>query len=473
MIPTLRGHQQENLDQLREQLRRCHSALLVAPCGYGKGTIITVMVHNAVQRGRRVIFAVHGKSLVTDMSQRVARLGIEHGVLLGGVRREHWHPVQVASIDTLHRMEFPPVADLLICDEAHMCLSATWRKTLARFPSAKIVGMTATPIRLDRKGLGTATGGLFDTLVLGPTEVDLIKAGYLVGSRVLAPPAPDGLADVKKVAGEFPAAGLAQVCDKTKIIGDIVEHWKRHASDRKTAAFGCDQAHARHITEQFNVAGVNWAYVDADTPESERQKIWKDLDYGDLRGVSSVGCISIGWDHSVVSCLIAARKTASLGWWRQMLGRGSRVHPGKTEFLVLDHVGNTLFHAPFGFFEDEIPWSLEGEAIKMDPRPVQRVSTCKACYATFRAGPKVCPYCGAVLEKQVKEVEQVDGALAELQRAAQQQAMARNGRATLDALLATARERGYKRGWAMHVFKNKYGMWPPRGWMPRETGAGI
>ena len=117
MLPTLRPHQQRDLDALRTEVHAGRNPVLVAPCGYGKGTLISVIVHNATKLGHRVIFAVHGKSLVVDMSERVSRLGIKHGVLMGGERRERWHSVQVASIDTLHRMSHPPEAALIIIDE--------------------------------------------------------------------------------------------------------------------------------------------------------------------------------------------------------------------------------------------------------------------------------------------------------------------------------------------------------------------
>jgi DNA repair protein RadD len=485
MLPTLRPHQQENFEQLRAETMAARDPLLVAACGYGKGTIASVIVHGAVQRGHHVIFAVHGKSLVVDMSERVRKLGIEHGVLMGGERRERWHKVQVASIDTLHRMEHPPKASLILIDEAHMALSPTWRKTIARYPQARVIGMTATPIRLDGKGLGKKTGGLFDSMVLGPSEEELIGLENLVPSRVLAPPMAIG--DVKKTAGDFNQKALAAVCDKTKLIGDIVEHWKRHANE-KTAAFGVDQAHAKHIQESFLAAGIQWAYVDAQTPQEERAQIWKDLDSGSLMGVSSVGCIAVGWDHPIVSCLIMARPTASLGLWRQMLGRGSRPHPGKYRFLVLDHSGNTHRHAPFGMFEDSVPWSLDGAAVKDsgEKKPPQ-IATCKQsfqwpdgrhqppniinglqwpCYATFRAGPKECPYCGLPQKVKARAVEVQQGDLKEIVRAttAEQVAARVDQRAHYDDLMNRAYERNYKPAWVGLQFKAKYGFWPYKAW---------
>ena len=488
MIPTLRPHQQTDLDALREHVSHGRHPLLVAPCGYGKGTVITVIVHTAVGRNKRIIFAVHGKSLVADMSARVSRLGIDHGVLMGGHKRQRWHGVQVASIDTLHRMEDAPSADIVIVDEAHLALSPTWRKALARF-SCPVIGMTATPIRLDKKGLGRKTGGLFDAMVVGPSEETLIKEGYLVGSRVLAPPPPADLGKVGKVAGEFDAKKMAAVCDKNTILGDIVKHWQEHANGVKTAAFGIDQAHANHIAESFRVAGYEWAYVDANTKLDERARIWKDLDEGSLRGVSSVGCISVGWDHPVVACLIAARKTASLGLWKQMLGRGSRPHPGKTHFLVLDHVGNTAFHEPYGCFEDKVPWSLDGDAVtEGDGEKQECYVTCKVpamvggeikypCYAVFRAGPRECPFCGIPLVKKVAKVEVEEGELREYHRNENIVYSGSNGVSqsfhrmqVFKTLLEDASHRPLvkdKPEWAASIFKDRFGVRPPEEWMPR------
>lgn len=471
----LRPYQHTTTDALRDGLRTHQAGLLVQPCGSGKGTQIADIVNRAVTRSKRVIFTVHGRALVHDMSQRVHRLGIQHGVLMGSMPRKHWHPVQVASIDTLYSMEHPPSADLIIADEAHMALSATWRKTIARYPAAKLIGCTATPCRLDGQGLGRASGGLFDFLVLGPNEQELIDMGYLVPSRVLAPPPPADLGTVKKTAGEFNSKQQGAVCDKAKVIGDIVAHWKQHGNV-KTAAFAVDQAHANHIAEQFREAGVNWAYVDAETPDDERARTWKDLDTGDLMGVSSVGCISVGWDHPVVSCIIAARKTASLGLWRQILGRGSRTHPGKTNFLVLDHVGNTHYHEPYGMFEDAVDWSLDGQAVRessADDKPPP-ITTCKhaatvdgvlkmPCYATFKTGPRECPYCGLPLVKVGREIEQVDGALSEVGRQPRVETEKQKAhRLEFQEWERIGLERGYKSGWATMQYKQKYGDWPLR-----------
>lgn len=484
----LRPYQETILEQLRAEVHAGRDPVVVSPCGSGKGSLIAVIVNSAVKvHNRRVIFAVHGKSLVVDMSERISKLGIAHGVLMGGYPRQRWHRVQVASIDTLHRMAHPPEADLIIADEADGAMSPTWRKTLVKYPNARLIGATATPCRTDGKGLGKATGGLFDSMVLGPPEQELIDMGYLVGSRVLAPPPPPDLKNLKKTAGEFNAKQQSAICDKAKIIGDIVEHYKRHAMAMKAAAFGVDKAHAFHIAQSMNVAGVPFAYVDDDTPTGDpknpqpgtRAAIWRDLDRqdGTLMGVSSCGITLVGWDHPIVSCLIDAAKTASFRKHKQKHGRGSRIYPGKDHFLVLDHVGNVHYHAPYGLFEQTPEWCLDGTAIREAGDKAPSVAQCKhsykwpdgrvqfPCYATFRAGPRDCPYCGIPLRVVARKIEVEAGELTEIVRVPTLAKPPRGDpRAMYEELMAKAHEKNYKPAWVGLNFKAKHGFWPPKKW---------
>jgi DNA repair protein RadD len=523
MLP-LRGHQQENFDELSALVGEGRNPLLVAPCGYGKGVLISHIVHSALRHAREggysvsIIFGVHGLSLCADMSGRLRRAGIPHGVLMGGVGRQRWHPVQVASLDTLARMTHPPACDIFIVDEAHLALAPIWKKTIERFPDARIIGMTATPVRMDGKGLGRATGGFFDTMVLGPSVPALIRDGYLVRSRVLEPPPVEGAKDVK-LKGNDNLGAQAAVFDKVKLIGDEIDHYKKHATGRKGVTFCADQKHAAHVAEAFTVAGIPWAYVDASTPMGDennpqpgtRAAIWRDLDApnGNLMGISNVGITQIGWDHPIVSYLGVMRRTGSFGLWHQMLGRGSRIHPGKTDFLVIDHAGNSALHAPMGYFESDIEWSLDGEAVKPGTGQKERiVRTCKQsfmncecgkpgradagpgdhdisgthwpCSGTFPSGPDDCPWCKCPVPRKSRKIETVSGELRELSRpdplslaarVAGEFSLAspsRVNRRDLEMLLLKAKKEGKRPGWAKHVLEARTGAMVPPEWMPRE-----
>lgn len=407
-----------------------------------------------------------------------------------------------------------------------MSLSPTWRKALARFPKAIVIGMTATPIGPGGKGLGRESGGLFDSMVLGPSVNELIAAGYLTRSRHLEPPPIEGAREVKLGTTDNLGAQAA-VFDKAPLIGDSIRHYKEHAPGRKGVTFCADQKHAYHVAEQYTQAGIPWAYVDADTPMGDeaspqpgtRAAIYRDLDAqnGTLMGVSSVGCVSIGWDHPIVSYLGIMRRTQSFGLWHQMMGRGSRIYPQgqKENFLIIDHAGNQQIHHPFGYFESEIQWSLTGRAICDGPGATPSVQTCAQsvmncqcgrtenhddwnnhipCNSTFKAGARQCPYCGCPLLKKEREreIETVDGALVERQRplldtgltpgqkaakifqeAADRAAGQKHQkRRTMSWLLTEAERRGYAVGWARHQFIAKFNEPPPQEWMPLSWREG-
>jgi superfamily II DNA or RNA helicase len=402
------------------------------------------------------------------MSQRLDRLGIDHGIIMGAdKRRKPWLPTHIASIDTLHRRETVPEAQLLIVDEAHFAVTETWKGALARYPEAKVLGMTATPIRLDGRGLGE----VFEVMVQGPQVNELIKMGHLVPSRLIQPPGPN-VSGVRRIGGDFNSKALAEVCDQKVIIGNIVQHWKKYAADRKTVSFAVNRAHAEHIAEMFRCEGVDCAYVDCNTSDEDRDRIWDELDNGNLRVVSSVGIISYGWDHPAVSAVIGARPTESTGLWLQQIGRGSRPHPesNKQNLLILDHAGNT--QRLDVLYEDDRKWSLDGKVLESGR--AAPVRTCPECYATFPAGHKTCPYCGADLAKQEdRSVPQIDGELEEYKR--ERRALSpeewrtsffteEQRRKKYDYLVRITRERGYKPAYPAVKFKHMFGYWPPREW---------
>lgn len=465
----LRPYQEHDLEEVRVQMREHRSVLLVEPTGAGKGTLASHIVRNANERGRSVLFLVNRRTLVRDMSGRLDKLGLDHGIVMGDdPRRRAWLSTHIASIDTLHRRPYIPHADLLILDEAHFAVSPIWSRVLERYPDAKILGMTATPIRLDGRGLGE----VFESMVQGPQVQQLIDMGYLVPSRLIQPPGAPNVSGVRMVGGDFNRSALAEVCDQTKIIGNIVKHWTQYASDRKTVSFGVHQKHAQNIAERFRTAGISCAYVDAETPDAERDRIWKDLDEGQLRVVSSVGVVSYGWDHPIVSCVIGARPTASIGLWLQQVGRGSRPYPGKENLLVLDHAGNSSRLDVL--YEDDRVWSLEGEALKStkdDKAP--SVTICVSCYRGFKAGPKRCPWCGALLPVQFRHVLEEEGVLEERKR--QRKALAieewrrvvtgEQRREKFLEFRRIAKERGYSPKWPQVKYKVIFGQWPKKEWI--------
>lgn len=503
MSIVLRPRQVTFKADCREALRNVRSVLGVAPCGFGKGVIEADMVNSALDRGKYVLFIVRGRDRVFDMDQRVTAIGVPHGVLMGGEKRERWHKAQVASSDTVARMAHKPRADFILVDEAHLGCSPTFRSVLDAYPEAKVLGFTATPMLGSGRALGKDSGGIFDAMVKGPSVKELINEGFLVRSRVFNPPSPEKLQGLKKKkTGEFDENEGAAICDTTKIIGDIIENWKTIvAYQRKTISFGFNQAHAFHIAEKFRESGINWAYVDADTPEGDihtpgtRKFIWHQYDHGDLVGISSCRITEIGWDHSVCKAVIFGSKIGSFPTYHQRLGRAGRGHKGFSDFFCLDHCDNVGEHESRGpFFESDIDWQLDGDPVKPTDS-AQRVSQCKrpvavpdsgvpswfhgelsrdrkymlCCYFTFSPGPDRCPRCGIPIETQERKIEVEEGELKELTEEDRER-MEAEIRATSERkafyldLVKLQVAKNYKSGYAPLVFKSKHGYWPPKGW---------
>lgn len=407
---TLRPYQIESRERLSALIRSGKKRLLLrAPCGAGKGTICADIVHRAASREKSSLFLVDRRVIVKDFSQRLDRLGVDHGVIMANhPRRRPELRTHVASIDTLYRREVLPRADLIIVDECRSALSPKWTDVLARYPESVIIGLDATPMRPDGRGLGE----LFQEMVELPNEAELVDMGYLVPVRVFAPSAPD-LKGVHMVAGDFNEKELAAVIDNSKIIGNLPEHWHKYAPGRKTLAFGVNKRHAHEIADTFRASGVRTEVVVDDTPEAERERVWDELDNGGLLMVAGVGVFGYGFDHPIVSCVISARPTQSLPLYMQQLGRGARTHRGKTDCVYLDHAGNTARH---GFFDDPREWTLEGKRKKKGTAydPALSVRLCRECWACFKSVLDKCPYCDAAVIREEREIAHEDGELKEV-----------------------------------------------------------
>ncbi len=447
-VPVLHDYQDTAVNEIREQIRLGRKRiLLVAPTGSGKGTIATWMIHRALQRKSRVLFLVNRRELVKDTSRRLDRLGVDHGVIMGNhPRRKPWLSVHVASIDTLQRRDVPPPADLIFADECHFAISPTWRKVLDRY-TCPVIGMSATPIRADGRGLGE----FFDVMISGPSVRDLMARQFLVPARVYAPAAPE-LASVTVSHGEYNQKQLAKVVDRAKLIGDVVSHWLKIARGRPTVAFAVSVEHSRHIVDQFTAAAVQAVHVDADTSDEERDRIWAGLASGSIEVCSSVGVISYGWDVPPVSCAILARPTKSLALYLQQVGRVLRTHESKRDALILDHAGSCLEH---GFPDDEREWTLDGVKKRSSTGRGPSVRMCQNCWGAHPSTAPACPYCGWKPERESMMPDVEDGALEEVTEANKSAYTIR--KLSVDPRIAelqqTATEKGYKPGWVFHAMR--------------------
>jgi DNA repair protein RadD len=412
----LRDYQQQCIDGLRAAFTAKHRrVLLVAPTGAGKTVMFSHLTQQLISRGNRVLLLAHRDFLLEQISGTLARFDIPHGFIAARRKRELCHLAQVAGVHTL-KSRIPKIAwkpDWIICDEAHHATAGSWDVILNAYPAARVVGVTATPQRLDGKGLGE----VFDHMVLGPRVQDLMDRGFLSRVQYYSPKtvSTEGM---HTRMGDYVAAEIDQAVNNRGVTGHAVD-WYRKACDGAPAiAFCASIAHSENVAEGFRAAGYRWQALHSKASYADNQAAIQKLGNGELHGVSSCDIISEGFDVPVVTAAILLRPTQSLGLHLQQIGRVLRPAPGKERAIVIDHVGNvaqckagvwTLNH---GRAEDDREWSLEGASKK---EKTERVARCEECLAIVAPGTRVCPECGH--EKQATErkgVEQVEGDLESL-----------------------------------------------------------
>lgn len=476
---SLRDYQ----DDLTTAIRKSYASgkrapMVVLPTGGGKTTIFAYVTTGAAKKGRCVFLLAHRAELIKQISMTLARFGTKHNIIapaaiirqakieqfkaFGRSMIDASTSVYVASAQTLVRKldDLPDVPDLIVIDEAHHLIEgSTWGKIVAACPGARLLPVTATPIRMDGKGLGVNAGGFADDIVLGPKMRWLIDNGYLSEYRVFAPPNLLDLTGIKTRMGDYAKDQLSEAMDKPGITGDAVEHYLKLASGKRAVVFCVSVEHARHVAENFRAAGVVSEFLDGSLDPGERDATIKRFESGDTKVLTSCDIVSEGFDLPAIEVAILLRPTKSTSLYLQQVGRALRTFPGKQEAIILDHVGAVITH---GLPDEDREWSLDGITKKKraaSDTPDVNIKTCPSCFIVHLSAP-MCPACGMVYPVRERKVEQADGELIELtaagravlkQKAEQEKAKARRARfsaehkcQTIEELVQLGVERGYQ-----------------------------
>lgn len=452
---TLRDYQEQQYGEIRLALRRVPSVLVQSPTGSGKTVLVANMARNASAKGVRVWFIVHRRELVKQSVATFTAAGVDVGIVAAGFRENRAALVQVCSVGSLKkRMAHLPKPDLLIVDEAHHAVAASWKLIIEAYPDAKVIGLTATPERLDGAGLGQ----YFKELIVGPSVAALTEAGWLSPYRLYAPGGPD-LSGVHTVAGDYNKKELAAAMDHSTVTGDALEHYRKYAAGRRAVCFLYSVESSIAIVQQFNAAGVPSAHIDGGTSEAERDAAIQGFREGRILMLSNVDIVSEGFDLPAIDAVFLLRPTRSLGLFLQQAGRGLRPFEGKTEALIFDHAGNCRVH---GLPDDEREWSLEGRRRKRTDNDECPVRQCPKCYVWLRANARACKHCGYEWPLKAREIDKVAGELGEVDKDALRASRKAEERAarTVEELAKIGEVRGYKnpRKWAeiKFSFRNAY-----------------
>ena len=486
----LRPYQKTLVAEIRNAFRTHARVVAVAPTGAGKTVVFSYVTTGAVSKNNLVLIAVHRKRIVQQISKALEQFGMRHGLVLPGHSLTA-DLVQVGMIQTIsRRLDKLTEPNLIVFDETHHAVCKMYLDVIERWPNAKLLGVTATPQRLD----GTGLGRIFTALVEGPKVRDLINDGYLADYTYLAPPQKADFSQVKKRLGDYAVDELAAVMDKATITGDVIQHYKEHLPGKTAVAFCVTVEHARHVAAQFCEAGIPAAAMDGNTPDAIRDATFARLASGDLKIVSSCELISEGVDIPAVNGALLLRPTQSLAMHLQQCGRVLRPKPDGSKAIILDHVGN-VNQPGFGLPDAPRQWTLSDK--KKKPK-TPGVVTCDECFRVFDASAPnwrddqecACsePPADCVLLAQSKEgggrgnLEHVAGSLSVvssrpawangadllLARGLEWHALL-NAADTKEKLREIASARGYSPKWVYFILRSRTGNASPQ----RRAGSGF
>ena len=450
VLPSLYPHQEDLKDRTRAALAKHRRVVVCAPCGCGKTRIAKWILGASANRqamphqSGRSLFAVHRRGLVQNAIDSFCESPeLPHGVIMSGEDTAYGSRVQVASIDSLlswfcdggiyqNNLTF----DLIAFDETHSHLAKlakflachdAKREALGKHP-AYVIGLTATP-------QATGLADVYKEIVPGPPTQWLIENGYLSPFRYFR--ATEGKLDkLVKRGGEFTKDSVCAAMDGMS--GDLVRDWKRFAEGRPTVGFFPRRSHAKEAAAELEAAGLRTAYVDGETPDDERRSIFRSLNEHDIDYLCNVQVVERGTDIPAIACVQLCVAVASVVRWRQLIGRGSRRHPSKSDCVVIDHGGG--FKRGLGFFEDDPHWTLD--ITTKDPGEVGARPTieCPKCSAVYRGGKcRNCGYEPTPRERRGQGLEFDGSELREVKRTEKKAASQTAEQLMISALYAAAR----------------------------------
>lgn len=463
----LRDYQQDLVSRIRAAFPQSRRVLAVAPTGAGKTVLFSYITSAAALKQKRVYITVHRAEILDQISKALAAFNVPHGRIQPGAMPT-LHKVQIGMVQTLaRRVDRLPAPDLMVIDEAHHATSGAYETLINTWSGTSVLGVSATPARLDGFGLGA----IFDVMVEGPTTASLIANGFLADFDYLAPKIQVDLSGVRVTAGDYAKSALSDAMDKPKITGSAVGHYRQYLNGRPSIVFCCSIGHAEHVAAEFNAAGFRAASIDGSMSAADRAARLNGLADGSLNVLTSCDLIGEGVDVPAVAGAILLRPTKSLSLHLQQVGRALRLKPDGSKAVILDHVGNVNHH---GTPKTPREWTLHDKKVKQREPGIRQ---CKVCFMAFDAGEKY--NCGSdepsclFTEKPapiVREIEAVDGALnlitesplwaggASLIRASGDELKSLVARAkTREQLTEIARVRGYKAAWVWKIMSERRG----------------
>lgn len=442
MIIQMRPYQQRAIDGIYTAWLSGHQAVCaVLPTGGGKTRVKAHIAKMERDAGRIMILIAHRRELLGQISMALAEEGIMHNILCAQNAKTYistchvkklgrsYYSTQedrifVASIDSLKPADiawFVAQGDRVTwtLDECHHLLRANkWGKVICQFDTAgaKGLGVTATPERAEGKGLGRSSDGLFDTMVIGPGMRELITQHFLSDYKIFCPPTDIDFSriEVSKNTGDYKDEPLKEAVKDSRLTGDIVGTYLKHAAGKRGLTFTIDIDTAETVAAAYRDAGIPARAISSRNTNSERDSYNDQIKTGELLQLVSSDLISEGYDVPAIEVASMGRPTQSEGLYRQQFGRILRVMEGKQYAILFDHVGNVLRH---GLPDAAREWSLDRRDKRAKTNSgAESLTACTSCYKPFPARNSICPHCGERVKEAAvgRTIKEVEGDLSEL-----------------------------------------------------------
>ena len=340
----LRKYQQESINSIQEEWNNGRKrTLLVLPTGCGKTVVFTKLAEEMVKQGKRVLILAHRTELLEQASDKLFKItGLKTALeKADSTAIGSWCRVSVGSVQTLQRdkrlTQFPKdYWDVIIVDEAHHILSDGYMKVMKYFDVANVLGVTATPDRSDMRNLGS----YFDSLAYEYSLVQAIKESYLSKIKALTIPLSLDLSNVSMSAGDFKASDVGTALDP--YLEQIADEMVKQCADRKTVVFLPLVKTSQKFRDILNAKGFRAAEVNGES--KDRAEVLEDFEKDRYNVLCNSMLLTEGWDCPSVDCVVVLRPTKVRALYSQMVGRGTRLHPGKEELLLLDFLWHTERH---------------------------------------------------------------------------------------------------------------------------------
>lgn len=446
----LRPYQQKTISALRNAMRSGDTKLIMcAPTGAGKTVMFTFMLSQAIQRGKKALILTHRTELLTQAGGALESFELKPQDINPKLKELNYSAsLSVAMAQTLkRRLDRPEYKkwlkslDIIIVDEAHTQDSDKVLDELST--KCFVIGATATPYRDNNKRqLKTIYSQIIEEVKIS----ELIDSGFLAIPKYFGVPA--DLSGIKTKGGDYDPDQMGKVFSERKLYHGVYENYISKCPGKKAIIFAPSVESSIELVNDFLSKGIPIRHIDANTPTEVRKFTLKWFKETNGAMISNVGILNAGFDEPTIEVVILYRATKSISLYLQMCGRGSRIAPGKTHFMILDFGENIKEH---GYWHDQREWFLETK--KKHSKGLSPEKECPNCTAKIPVSVMICPYCQFELPPPVKSEDEKFADLVEMMSYSDLGELAKN--ATFRQLEIIAETKKYHKNWIIHKLQSE------------------